>query len=1335
MITKVPPPAVGTLTAQSNVTWTVNTNGISVDARGYAGTGTTFAGTNVSATATLNSAGLNLALSASAGNNGQLSAGGNTASLGTVVFSNSNGVSFGLNGQTLTASHNGLTTARASTDAVGLNTALTAGPLAWTVNSSGLSLNAGSAAGTTSGFTGNQISGSMTHNTAGLAVSLNHPAWLTTAMASNAATISNVNLSAGTTSTNASAFTFANANGVSFGLGTGASAGSITASHNALTSQSNQAFSAGGGSSAFQTLGFSDQNGVSFTNTNGSVGVTHALQHTSNTSAITSNALHSSASRVMGVVAATNNTGGGTATLTGSVSYSNANGATFYTSAGNAVALSYTVPTVPAQLSVGQSTGGNTSGDTGLATGRLVLAGGNNITLSGSTNGGSMTLTISGANVGGAQTGISGVQVSDATFTSGTVTFRNANGISFGSSGANGVSASYTVPTLTSWTVSDAATSATVGRLAFTNANGLTLSLSTSNNGNHTVVGSYTVPTVPAQFSGGVSNGGNTSGDTGFVTGRLAIVGGNNVTVSGSTNGGSMTLTISGANVGGAQTGISGVVVSDATYTSGTVSFSNANGISFGSSAGQAITASYTVPSTAGLLSAVNVSAGTTSNNLSAVTFSNANGVSFGLNGSVVTATVATNYLTTARASNDAIGLNTAKTNVTWTVNSSGLSLDAGGYAGIGLTTTTTAGTAVVGTQNTAGLSLGVPAFLTTAMASNAATISNIRVSAGTTSNLLSAVTFADGNGVSFGLNASTVTASHNGLTSQSNQNVTAGNGGFAFQTLSFSNANGVSFGTSAGSAITASHNALTTARASTDAVGLATAQSNVTWTVNSAGLSLDARGYAGTGTSNTGAASFTLNSNGLQFNGTSLAGVGTTFNGTNVSGTMTLNTAGLRLDLSAGAGGGFSAGVSNVGNTSGDTGISGTRLVLAGINNITLSQSTNASGATVSISGATVAGQPVNFSAGTTSGNLGSVVFSNSNLISFGLNGSTITGSVPATSSLSATGAFSISTNGSTISMGVGPLSVYAAGSTTGTSSGTADLRSLSLRAGAGMEAAASAGGWNVAQEMQSYYRFPDNWNGMVTGASAITQTSGSSIWVQPFRLPYPVSASYLRLLASFNDNAQGTAGTTSANTTFSCECYTTIAVVLYTQGTGANSASLQSVTSSSGGITGRTIYSAGAQGSQYTVTIQKTYPATGGVNNQYTTSYAVSSGSIVISSASNTLFTGPRFLDIPFGVSLPPGPCWIGVGASTSSASNSSNISFCGANAMALSLAGVSQSNVSVGILGSVTSASANQLARGLGVWTTNARNVSTGSIGMNSVSQVVSNPQLIFELIREA
>ena len=167
-------------------------------------------------------------------------------------------------------------------------------------------------------------------------------------------------------------------------------------------------------------------------------------------------------------------------------------------------------------------------------------------------------------------------------------------------------------------------------------------------------------------------------------------------------------------------------------------------------------------------------------------------------------------------------------------------------------------------------------------------------------------VVFSNSNNVSFGLNGSTMTASYNStqfagtatsfggtnvsgsltlnsgglslslsglaaLTSQSNQAASASNGSFTFQTVGFSNANGVTFGTSAGSIVSASVN--TSYRGSNDAIGLNTAQTNVTWTVNSSGLSFNAGGYAGTGTG---------------------------FGGTNVSGSMTHNSAGLTLSLSA---------------------------------------------------------------------------------------------------------------------------------------------------------------------------------------------------------------------------------------------------------------------------------------------------------------------------------------------------------------------------------------------------------------------------------------------------
>jgi hypothetical protein len=154
------------------------------------------------------------------GSTGQIS-----LNVGSSLSSSTNGssITFGLASNITTVLQSAgayLTTARASNDGIGLNSALTAGPLSWTVNSSGLSLNAAGAAGTTSGFAGNQISGSMTHNTAGLNLSVNHPAWITTAMLSNAVTISNIKFSAGTLSSNRSDISFNNGNGVSFGLET-----------------------------------------------------------------------------------------------------------------------------------------------------------------------------------------------------------------------------------------------------------------------------------------------------------------------------------------------------------------------------------------------------------------------------------------------------------------------------------------------------------------------------------------------------------------------------------------------------------------------------------------------------------------------------------------------------------------------------------------------------------------------------------------------------------------------------------------------------------------------------------------------------------------------------------------------------------------------------------------------------------------------------------------------------------------------------------------------------------------------------------------------------------
>lgn len=124
---------------------------------------------------------------------------------------------------------------------------------------------------------------------------------------------------------------------------------------------------------------------------------------------------------------------------------------------------------------------------------------------------------------------------------------------------------------------------------------------------------------------------------------------------------------------------------------------------------------------------------------------------------------------------------------------------------------------------------------------------------------------------------------------------------------------------------------------------------------------------------------------------GTRLVLVGTN----NVTLSQTTDANGNTISISAaGAGaGGFSAGVSNLGNTAGSTGVSGTRMVLVGTTNISLSQSTDANGNTVSFSA-----NPA-FSAGvSTAGNTaGSTGVSGTRLVLVGTGGITLSQSTDA--------------------------------------------------------------------------------------------------------------------------------------------------------------------------------------------------------------------------------------------------------------------------------------------------------------------------------------------------
>jgi hypothetical protein len=485
----------------------------------------------------------------------------------------------------------------------------------------------------------------------------------------------------------------------------------------------------------------------------------------------------------------------GTTRLTlGEAVFSNANGLSFGIN-GQTITGSYTVPSTAGLLSNINVSAGTTSNDLS----NLVFSNDNNVSfgLNGSTvtasiatsltnirvsagttsndlsslvfsNGNNVSFGLNGSTItGSVATSLTNINVSAGTTSNNlsAITFSNANGFSFGLNGSV-ITGSYTVPIVTnsSWTVSDANTSGTVARLAFTNLNGVTLSLSTGTGGLHTIVGSHNAITSQTNQTVGLYAVGNTTGESSsstFDARTISFVGQGVASVGFSNGSVNISVPSGGGNTGSISAGTTRLTLGEAV-------FSNANGVSFGIN-GQTVTASIATS-----LTNIRVSAGTTSNLLSAITFSDSNGISFGLNASTITASYTVPTVT----------------NSSWTVSDAATS---GTVARLAFTN-----------LNNVTLSLSTGAGGShTIVGSVATSLTNIRVSAGTTSNLLSAITFSNSNGVSFGLNASTLTASI--ATSLTAINVSAGTTSNNLSAITFSNSNGISFGLNA-STITASY-------------------------------------------------------------------------------------------------------------------------------------------------------------------------------------------------------------------------------------------------------------------------------------------------------------------------------------------------------------------------------------------------------------------------------------------------------------------------------------------------------------------------------------------------
>jgi hypothetical protein len=208
----------------------------------------------------------------------------------------------------------------------------------------------------------------------------------------------------------------------------------------------------------------------------------------------------------------------------------------------------------------GVSTIGNTLGATGTVEGTLVLAGIGGITLSQSTNDAGATVSISGA----AESGV-GISAAGASAGTGLVVFSNANNVSFGMAGST-VTASASAAGVA---ISAGANSQNTGTVIFADSNGLSFGLAG---------GTLTASHNAVQSVGAQDFGGGAGLNVGVPRWVWASSAGYNVAFSKSVNG------VSGSIFARAQA----VAVADGagTQTSGTVQFSNANGVSFGLAGG-----------------------------------------------------------------------------------------------------------------------------------------------------------------------------------------------------------------------------------------------------------------------------------------------------------------------------------------------------------------------------------------------------------------------------------------------------------------------------------------------------------------------------------------------------------------------------------------------------------------------------------------------------------------------------------------------------------------------------------------------------------------------------
>jgi hypothetical protein len=216
-------------------------------------------------------------------------------------------------------------------------------------------------------------------------------------------------------------------------------------------------------------------------------------------------------------------------------------------------------------------------------------------------------------------------------------------------------------------------------------------------------------------------------------------------------------------------------------------------------------------------------------------------------------------------------------------------------------------------------------------------------------------------------------------------------------------------------------------------------------------------------------------------------------------------------------------------GGTSGSATGTGIQYVFHAGSNITLSQSLNGASGSMSIYGPAAGAAVLNFSAGTTSGNIGSVVFSDSNQVSFGLNGSTIT----AKHALNFSGGTTsqnisdqlIFSNSNNVSFGLNGSTITASASRPSMSFWE-NLRAANLNANTAQQSALSFQRFHIPLQMTATQI---NFLGYMTGSSA-----AASGGITVSAAVYTMTGSTANSLWSGNFNITWTSGSDTSASSF---------------------------------------------------------------------------------------------------------------------------------------------------------------------------------------------------------